>query len=307
MCDIWLQYTLIRNLFNNTEIILQIHNPIPNVPIIFVNIFYNRQRKYKGSYDPKASYWVRPHNGMLGMEPSELNGETTQSSRTRDRARVEEVVEETHAPLEVVRSPKLQEGSYDSLSPKEISAIISETNGNNNSKESLVGDLGWNPYACPLIHNNEEENHYEGVTIPPHTYEEPQSVESKKSHTLPTNRVGATQYTVPKSNSTQYSNIPGTNIVDATNVAPQYANTLDTAELRKIQNSMVTHTGSLSNGVSFLTDGDSFGYATPRKFPVYDSIQGSTTFRFDVTSPEQSGTENGTLTSSTPVPASGLF
>ena len=276
-------------------------------PLFFVDIFYNRQRKYRGSYDPKASYWVQSHNGMLGMEPSESNGETMQSSRSRDKAQVEEVVEETHAPLEVVSSPKLQEGSYDSLSPKEISAIISETNSNNNSKESLVGDLGWNPYACPLIHDKEEENHYEGVTILPHTYEEPQLVENKKSHTLPSNRVGASQYNVPKSNSTQYSNIPGTNIVDATNVAPQYANTLDAAELRKIQSSMMTHAGSLSNGASFLGDGDSFGYSTPRKFPVYDSIQESTSFRFEVTSPEQSGTENGILTSSTPVPASGLF
>jgi hypothetical protein len=276
-------------------------------------------KKFRGSYEPKANYWIQSHRSMLGMDPSNDITETSQTqTKSSERARIEPVQEEevqaSSSPV-VEAAPKMREGSYDSLSPKEISAIISETNGNNNSSESLVADKDWNPYARPLIHNREEEeeeenhyeeeeNHYEGVVIPPHTYEDPQSVQYQKSQTLPAKSAISSGYSLPYA--PQYNNIPGTNIVDATHVKPHYANTLDSAKMQKLQSQGLNHAQSAPFGSTFLTD-ESNGYATPRKFPIYDSIEGNSSVRYDVMSPEQSDGANGTLTSSTPIPPSGLF
>ena len=288
--------------------------------LLFVSILVPfRHKKFRGSYEPKANYWIQSHRSMLGMDPSNDITETSQTqTKSSERARIEPVQEEevqaSSSPV-VEAAPKMREGSYDSLSPKEISAIISETNGNNNSSESLVADKDWNPYARPLIHNREEEeeeenhyeeeeNHYEGVVIPPHTYEDPQSVQYQKSQTLPAKSAISSGYSLPYA--PQYNNIPGTNIVDATHVKPHYANTLDSAKMQKLQSQGLNHAQSAPFGSTFLTD-ESNGYATPRKFPIYDSIEGNSSVRYDVMSPEQSDGANGTLTSSTPIPPSGLF
>ena len=257
---------------------------------------YCRQKKYKGSYDTKGSFWVQSHSGMLGIEPPD-----TEPPQDNTRGAVEENV------VEVTDLSRHGEAQYDSLSPKEIDEIISKANSNNNSQESLVGDIDWNPYAHPLIHrDDEEENHYEGVVVPPHAYEDVPAVERNKAHTLPTTRITPNEYSIPATGN-QYSNIPGTNIIDSTNTSPQYANTLDGGDLKNMLAATKIHSSSLPNGILFNSDSEKGGYATPRKFPLYDSIRGSSNLGYTVMSPEQSDLDNDVLTSATPVPTSGLF